>query len=54
MINYLTDDESCTTKRDLKVASEVAEYLHMPFYTFDFIREYEERIIELIYRGYAR
>lgn len=54
MINYMTDDESCTTKQDLAAAKEVAHHLDIPLYTFDFIKEYEERIIELIYRGYAR
>ena len=35
MINYTTDDDTCTTKEDLKVAQEVAQYLGIKLHTFD-------------------
>lgn len=54
MINYMTNDESCTTKKDLEAAKGVAQHLDIPLYTFDFIREYEDRIVSLIYDGYER
>ncbi len=54
MINYLTDDDSCPTRIDMKVAKEVAEYLNIPFFTFDYREEYEKRIIESIYAGYRK
>ena len=54
MINYLSDDEDCTTRADLESAKEVAEYLNIPFFTFDYQKEYEERIIRVIYDGYEK
>ncbi len=54
MINYLTDDDSCPTRIDMAVAKEVAEYLGIPFFTFDYREEYEARIIRTIYDGYRR
>ncbi len=54
MINYLDEEhpESCPTKADLEEARRVAEYLGLPFYTFDYREEYEKRIVEYIYREY--
>ena len=49
MINYLTDDDSCPTRVDMAVAQEVAEYLEIPFFTFDFIQEYEKRVLQYIF-----
>jgi tRNA-uridine 2-sulfurtransferase len=54
MINYSTEEENCTTKIDLESAKEVATYLKMPFFTFDYQEEYEKRIISFIYEGYER
>jgi tRNA-uridine 2-sulfurtransferase len=54
MINYLTDSPDCTTRADLEVAREVARFLEIPFFTFDYQNAYEERIINHIYEGYAR
>lgn len=62
MINYL-DEESyppekggqggfCPTKVDLEEARKVAEFLELPFYTFDYREEYEKRIVDYIYREY--
>ena len=50
MVNYYTaDDENCTTKKDLEVAKEVAEFLKIPFFTFDYVKEYDEIILNYIY-----
>jgi tRNA U34 2-thiouridine synthase MnmA/TrmU len=55
MINYISDDEAnCTTKKDLEVAKEVAEYLKIPFFTFDYVKEYDEKILNYLYEGYKR
>ena len=48
MINYTTDDDTCTTKEDLKVAQEVAQYLGIKLHTFDFQEEYHNRIVQYI------
>lgn len=54
MINYLDEENpgNCPTKVDLEEARKVAEYLELPFYTFDYREEYEKRIVEYIYREY--
>ncbi len=53
MINYLDEDNpTCPTKIDLEEAKKVAEYLGLPFYTFDYREEYERRIVDYIYREY--
>lgn len=55
MINYLDEDNpNCTTKQDLEIAKNVAEFLTLPLYTFDYRDEYESRIIEYIYREYEK
>ena len=54
MINYLTDSPNCTTRTDLEVAKSVASHLSIPLYTFDYIEEYNERIISLIYNEYLK
>ena len=54
MINYLTEDDSCPTRVDMAVAREVAEYLDIPFFTFDFIEEYEKRVLNYIFEGYKK
>lgn len=53
MINFLEEDNpACTTKIDLAEAKQVAEFLDLPFFTFDYREEYENRIIDYIYREY--
>jgi tRNA-uridine 2-sulfurtransferase len=55
MINYLDEEypESCSTRADLDEARQVAEFLGLPLYTFDYREEYEKRIVEYIYLEYA-
>lgn len=52
MINYTTDDESCTTKEDLSEAQRVASFLGIKLHTFDFQTEYHERIVRYIIDSY--
>ncbi|MFO0763567.1 MAG: tRNA 2-thiouridine(34) synthase MnmA [Candidatus Gracilibacteria bacterium] len=54
MINYLSNSPNCTTRADLEVAKSVATHLSIPFYTFDYIEEYNDRIVSLIYDGYSK
>ena len=54
MINYLTEDDSCPTRVDMAVAREVAEYLEIPFFTFDFVAEYEKKVLQYIFDGYKK
>ncbi len=53
MINYLDEDNpTCPTRVDLEEARRVADFLELPFYTFDYREEYERRIVDYIYREY--
>ncbi|MFA5917504.1 MAG: tRNA 2-thiouridine(34) synthase MnmA [Candidatus Gracilibacteria bacterium] len=55
MINYLDEENlNCPTKVDIKVAKEVAEYLKIPFFTFDYREEYEEKVLNYMYEGYKK
>ena len=46
MINYMAPEgEYCPTKEDMQVAKEVAEYLEIPFFTFDYRDENEEKVL---------
>ena len=37
MINYLDEQNpNCPTREDIKIAKQVAEYLEIPFFTFDY------------------
>ena len=55
MINYLAPEgEICPTREDIEVAKEVASYLEIPFFTFDYRDEYEEKVLGYMYEGYKR
>ena len=55
MINYLAPEgEHCPTKEDIEVAREVAEYLEIPFFTFDYREEYSKKVLDYMYDGYKR
>ena len=55
MINYLDEENpNCPTKVDIKVAKEVAEYLKIPFFTFDYREEYEEKVLNYMYEWYKK
>lgn len=53
MINYLaTEWEYCPTLEDIEVAREVANYLDIPFFSFDYIQEYEQKVLNYMYEWY--
>lgn len=55
MINYLAPEgEVCPTREDIEVAKEVAAYLEIPFFTFDYRDEYEEKVLNYMYEGYKK
>lgn len=55
MINYLDEENaSCPTRADLEEARQVAAFLDLPFYTFDYREEYEKRIVDYIYSEYEK
>ena len=56
MINYLDEENpgTCPTLADIEEAKRVANYLGLPFYTFDYRDEYEKRIVNYIYEEYAK
>lgn len=55
MINYMAPEgEVCPTREDIKVAKEVAEYLDIPFFTFDYRDEYEEKVLGYMYEWYKK
>jgi tRNA-uridine 2-sulfurtransferase len=55
MINYLAPQwEHCPTQQDLEEAKKVAEYLDIPFFTFDFREEYEQKVLNYMYEGYRK
>lgn len=45
-------NESCKTEEDKEVAKEVANFLGIPFYVFDYQEEYEKYVLEYFYRWY--
>lgn len=55
MINYLAPEgEVCPTREDIEVAKQVAEYLEIPFFTFDYRDEYEQKVLNYMYEGYKK
>jgi tRNA-specific 2-thiouridylase len=55
MINYMAPEgDVCPTREDLKIAKQVAEYLDIPFFTFDYRDEYEAKVLEYMYEGYQK
>lgn len=55
MINYLDEtNPNCPTKIDLQVAKEVADFLCIPFFTFDYRKEYEEKVLQYMYEWYKK
>ncbi len=55
MKNYLDEENpNCTTRIDSQEAIKVAKFLGIELLSFDFIKEYEERIIQYIYTSYEQ
>ena len=55
MINYLAPEwEYCPTMDDIKVAKEVAAFLDIPFFTFDYRETYAEKVLWYMYDWYKK
>ncbi len=55
MINYLAPAwEYCPTLEDIEIAKEVAAFLDIPFFTFNYIKEYEEKVLNYMYEWYKK
>lgn len=55
MINYMAPEwQYCPTKDDIIVARNVAEYLKIPFFLFDYRKEYEEKVLNYMYEWYKK
>jgi tRNA U34 2-thiouridine synthase MnmA/TrmU len=55
MINYLASEgEYCPTLDDIEVSKKVAQYLGIPFFTFDYREEYEKMVLDYMYDGYKK
>ena len=54
MKNYVSDTWNCTTYDDAQEAIKVADFLEIPLISFDMQQEYNDRIIQYIYDGYAK
>jgi len=55
MINYMASEwEFCPTKEDIEVAKEVASYLDIPFFIFDYRDTYSEKVLWYMYDGYKK
>lgn len=55
MINYLAPEwEYCPTKDDLEVAKNVAKFLEIPFFTFDYREDYSAKVLDYMYDWYQK
>lgn len=55
MINYLDETNSnCPTKIDIEIAREVANFLDIPFFTFDYTEEYEKKVLNYMFEWYKK
>ncbi len=55
MINYLAPDwEYCPTKEDIEIAKEVAFFLEIPFFTFDYREDYADKVLWYMYEWYKK
>lgn len=55
MINYLAPEgEFCPTLGDLEEAKKVAKHIGIPFFTFDFRKEYENKVLNYMYAWYQK
>jgi len=53
MINYIDkDNKNCQTKEDIKMAKKVAKYLDIPFFTFNYVKEYKKSVFNYMYEWY--
>jgi len=52
MKNYVSDSGNCTTYNDAQEAIKVAKFLWIQLLSFDLQKEYNDKIISYIYKGY--
>ena len=46
--------QGCTSQDDERSARLAASHLGIPFYTWNFIKEYRERVVEYLIEGYKK
>ncbi|MCX6737601.1 MAG: tRNA 2-thiouridine(34) synthase MnmA [Candidatus Parcubacteria bacterium] len=49
-----TNDSGCPWAQDQEDAQSVARALGIPFYTFDFQKEYKNKVVDYLFNGYAK
>ena len=49
-----TEGEACTSQDDERSARLAAGYLGIPFYTWNFLTEYKEKVVNYMLKGYAQ
>jgi len=55
MVNYRDpENPNCMTKIDKAEAKKVAEFLWIDFVIFDFVEEYEKKVLDYMYEGYKK
>lgn len=54
MKNYVSEGGNCTTYSDAEEAIKVSKFLWIEIISFDLQKEYNEKIIEYIYKGYQQ
>jgi len=54
MKNYVSETWTCTTYEDAEEAIKVAKFLDIELLSFDLQKEYNDKIINYIYDGYAK
>ena len=47
------EGEACTSQDDERSARLAASHLGIPFYVWNFLREYKERVVDYMLKGYA-
>lgn len=54
MKNYISESWTCTTYNDSQEAIKVAEFLWIELISFDMQKEYNQKVVNYIYDGYAK
>src|SRR3990167_11358702 len=47
------EGEACMSQEDERSARLAASHLGIPFYTWNFLKEYKERVVDYMLKGYA-
>lgn len=54
MKNWEDDDEGCTAEEDARSARMVADHLGIPFYTFNFVKQYWDKVFAHFLEEYGK